>query len=477
MTRWRVARPYSNPSTRKRCRGHSLTSLVLEPLDRRELLAVVVLPPSGVLEGAAISGAIATFDETDVAGTLEQLGAVVDWGDGAQTLAVVEILDDESETRTVVIPEAAAHAYAESLPSYTITVTVTGSDQTIAEGRGSITIGATIPVGSGSLITATAREPFEGTVANFSDPNLLESAANFTAFVDWGDGQVGPGRVVSDGAGQFRVLSEHVYASAPLNRQPMPLKVTIREDKVAEPIVLEGQAVVAESEPIPPVPIFGRLAPLSDTGVSSSDGITATGFPVFEGTAPPYTVVLLYGRRFDHKVETLLGRTVASADGNWQLTVGPVPDGRYTIRATDALPAGDPVPNYLYTEVQPLVIDTIGLAIVKVERLPGLSGLRVYFHPDSSGFDASTLTTATHYSIQQPGRFGLPVATARSASLGTPTSQYQTVDLTFDRGDAFRVFRSRLLSINGLRDVAGNPLGGVFPVTTHAYPTRVRPFR
>ena len=43
------------------------------------------------------------------------------------------------------------------------------------------------------------------------------------------------------------------------------------------------------------------------------------------------------------------------------MTVGPLPDGRFTIRATNAVAGSDPLPDFLYPETRPLVIDTIGL--------------------------------------------------------------------------------------------------------------------
>jgi hypothetical protein len=546
----------------------------LERLDRRELLAVVVAPPSGILEGQPISGPIATLGTGDVTGAVGELQAVVAWGDGATSPATIAEVGESPGTLAVTVPAASAHAYAVN-NIYTVTVTVVGTANTQAAGSGPITVGPTIPSGNGTLITAVAGRRFNGTVARFTDPNALEVPANYAAVVGWGDGTTSPGSVVADGPGQFRVVAQHVYASAPADAQLLTVTVTLAEDRVPTPLVLTGQASVGESSfglsalpsvvaasapfsdvvvatvkldsaasaddfrvvltpagdlagapllsaslrphagsnttfdvvaqgqyadpgsnaatltvvristdetltaPVAiqavaagPVPITGVLAPFADTGVSNHDAITSTPFPVFLGTAPPYTVVLLYGRRLDSKNEVLLGRVMAGADGTWQLTVGPLPDGRYTIRALNAVPGADPEPHYLYPEVAPLTIDTIGLAVAKVERVRP-SSLRVYFVPDAGGLDPATVYNPHNYSLVRGRRLGLPVATALTATPGPPTSEYLAVNLNMGRGTD----RSASLSIAGLTDLAGNPLGGVFPLTTHAYPTRPRPYR
>ncbi|WP_161602585.1 Ig-like domain-containing protein [Tautonia marina] len=548
------------------------------------MLALVVTPPSDVLEGQPISGTIATFDPSDLEGTFDEneILAQVDWGDGTTSTARVAPASGESEIRNVVVPESDAHVYKNN-NTYTLTVVVPSTGEGVAEDSAPIAIAPTKPEGTAKMVTATVRTRFNDAVANFTDANLDESPANFAASIDWGDGAISPGVVQQDGPGQFRVLGSHVYSTVPVPSRPLDLRVTVREDGVPEALVLEGQAVVGQtdsfvltplssrvpanvpfsgivigtievidsnavgeddfrvnltpSETFPgdntplltvslsprngnettvfnivasgqyygvgidrakltvtristgetseatveiradrsePIALAGRLTPFTDTGASNQDAITSTPFPVFAGTAAPHSVILLYGRRLDHKVETLLGRTVTTVNGNWQLKVGPIPDGSYTIRAVESVPTTEHVPVYLYDELRPLTIDTVGLAIAKVERVPSLPGLRVYFLPDTSGFEESTLLERTNYSIERrPTRFGLPTATAKKAQLGASVSGYLTVDLTFDRRDAWF---ARRLSVEGLKDKAGNPLGGQFPVTTHAFPTRVRPF-
>jgi hypothetical protein len=59
----------------------------------------------------------------------------------------------------------------------------------------------------------TAGAPFSGTVATFTTPDRIDSAAAFTAVITWGDGSTSTG-VVTGGNGSFTVCGSHTYAAA-----------------------------------------------------------------------------------------------------------------------------------------------------------------------------------------------------------------------------------------------------------------------
>ncbi len=59
----------------------------------------------------------------------------------------------------------------------------------------------------------TAGAPFSGTVATFTTPDQIDSAAAFTAVITWGDGSTSNG-VISGSNGSFTVSGTHTYAAA-----------------------------------------------------------------------------------------------------------------------------------------------------------------------------------------------------------------------------------------------------------------------
>jgi hypothetical protein len=78
-----------------------------------------------------------------------------------------------------------------------------------------------------------------------------------------------------------------------------------------------------------------QLAPSSDSGVSSSDGITNQNCPVFQGTATPGAAVTLTSGT------SYVGTAVADAEGNWSYYYSyGLPDGTYSIQATVLGPFG-----------------------------------------------------------------------------------------------------------------------------------------
>ena len=218
--------------------------------------------------------------------------------------------------------------------------------------------------------------------------------------------------------------------------------------------------------------ISGRLSPLSDTGVSQDDAITGTPFPTFIGTARPFAVVLLYGRRFDQKQDTLLGRVVADAQGSWQITAGPLSDGNYTITATISPANGQPEQTFLYSPVSPLVIDTLGISVVGVTADPSTRTARVTFAQEPGGFVIPTLVDPANYGIRRGLSPRIPPIRPIAANLEFANTQEVVVALRFPR----RIPRSFLLDVSGVSDLAGNPLAGLFRTNARPSPTRVLPY-
>ncbi|WP_193333378.1 Ig-like domain-containing protein [Duganella sp. FT27W] len=78
---------------------------------------------------------------------------------------------------------------------------------------------------------------------------------------------------------------------------------------------------------MPVTPAVPVLAPTSDSGASSSDGITSVTTPTITGRAQPGTTVTL----FDTDGVSVLGSTVVGAGGTWSITSRVLADGNHQL--------------------------------------------------------------------------------------------------------------------------------------------------
>jgi hypothetical protein len=125
--------------------------------------------------------------------------ATIDWGDG--TPASPGTIADGSVS--------GSHTYAEE-GTNTITVAVDDLD-------GTFTFTSTATVGDAALSATPAsfsvsrRTEFTETVATFTDANPTADVADFTATIDWGDGQATSGAISAEPGGGFAVEGSHSY--------------------------------------------------------------------------------------------------------------------------------------------------------------------------------------------------------------------------------------------------------------------------
>ncbi len=138
----------------------------------------------------------------------------INWGDS--TTSAGSIVQDGNHFNIV-----GTHTYGLFGP-FTVTSTISGlnlgpnSPTTLTVVGSAIVIDAVLAnsSASGPITGLVEGAPFTGTVARFTDPNALATAANFTATIAWGDGHVTAGVVSADPsvAGQFLVTGTNTYA-------------------------------------------------------------------------------------------------------------------------------------------------------------------------------------------------------------------------------------------------------------------------
>jgi hypothetical protein len=171
-------------------------------------------------EGAPFNGTVATFSDSNGKTTPASFTASIDWGDGTTTAGTIT---GGPGSFTVT----GQHTYAdEGTFTTTVTVTETGPGGATASGSATATA-AEADALSGTPVTFSPQQgvPFTGTVATFTDADTANVASDFTATIDWGDGNTTAG-TVTGGAGAFTVSGTHTYAAS----GPFSVTVTLADD-------------------------------------------------------------------------------------------------------------------------------------------------------------------------------------------------------------------------------------------------------
>jgi hypothetical protein len=159
-------------------------------------------------EGQAFSGTVATFNDVGYQANMPaDFKATIDWGDGTTSAGTVSNVAG-------FFTAGGMHTYADE-GSFTVTATLT--DDAPGSASASATITATVAEadtlsGTGAPVSVPEGQAFSGTAATFSDTNAANTASDFTATIDWGDGTTSPG-TVSGGQGSFTVSGQHSYAA------------------------------------------------------------------------------------------------------------------------------------------------------------------------------------------------------------------------------------------------------------------------
>ncbi len=172
----------------------------------------------GITTGTDLLGA---FTDANQGATVADYTAgggsvVVNWGDSSapQTLTAANLTTIGS-ANGVTWTISAAHTYAEEgVYSYSITVTDDGGAATKVFGTSTIADAALVTP-TGVAVTGTEGKALVNVpVLTFVDDNPLATIADFTATIDWGDGDQTSGLVTQPGGvgTPFTVTGDHTYA-------------------------------------------------------------------------------------------------------------------------------------------------------------------------------------------------------------------------------------------------------------------------
>jgi predicted pyridoxine 5'-phosphate oxidase superfamily flavin-nucleotide-binding protein len=196
----------------------------------------------GAKEGIAFTVVVGNFKDANPHPNLTDFTASINWGDGSTTSGSI------ASNGAGGFKVTGTHTYTED-GSYTIAVAV--SD----DGGSTATIMSTAAVADAPLtpspLTFHAKEgvSFTGVVGNFRDANANGSASDFTASIDWGDGNTTSGTIAANGAGGFKVTGTHTYAE----EGPFAVSITV-QDLGGSSTVISSTAGVLDA-PLTPLPV------------------------------------------------------------------------------------------------------------------------------------------------------------------------------------------------------------------------------
>jgi hypothetical protein len=220
-------------------------------------------------EGVAlVNTTVATFTDANTDAPVSDFTALINWGDGHQSVGTVTSAGSGN------FSVSGSNTYAEA-GSYSVVVTITDV------GGKSAVVGSTATVADAALtstsvgITATEAQSFTGTVATFTDANALAPATDFSATVDWGDGtSVSAGTVTQAANGTFFVTGSHIYTDNTPVGAPRTVTVTIKDNEGANTTATSSATVLDASltstgatiSAIEGKQFLGRVATFTDSG-------------------------------------------------------------------------------------------------------------------------------------------------------------------------------------------------------------------
>ena len=255
--------------------------------------------------GTPFSGTVATFTDTtypnNVAG---DFSATINWGDGTPTTTGT-VGGGSGSAFTV----SGSHTYAATgIDTVTVVLdddppgTATATATSTADVTGQFT-------GQVSLASATEGTalPASTTVATFTDSNGSDTASDFTATINWGDGTTTAG-TVSGSAGAFAVAGGHTYADEGSDTLSVTFTDTLNSTTTTPSgtvTVAEGDTLVAHAATFSAsagTPFSGTVATFTDTTypnnvagdfsatINWGDGTPTTTGTVGGGSGSPFTV-------------------------------------------------------------------------------------------------------------------------------------------------------------------------------------------
>jgi hypothetical protein len=162
----------------------------------------------------------------------------------------------------------------ESAPNpYVVNNTVQVQDATITPGV--------------QTFSAVDGSPFNGVAASFVDGNPLAPQANFSALINWGDGNTSAGTVQAQGGGNFTVSGTNTYAS------PGTYSVSASISEIGGSTIIANSKAVVGSAAL--TPAGNTLVLTAFQGTTFSGNVVEFSYPNPSASAAGFTATIKWG--------------------------------------------------------------------------------------------------------------------------------------------------------------------------------------
>jgi parallel beta-helix repeat protein len=262
-------------------------------------------------EGAAFSGAVATFTDANPFATAGDFTATITWGDGSSSAGTVSAGGSGGFVVT------GGHTYAEE-GSYAVHVTINDAGGSTTSADSSASVADAPLTAAGTSISATEGAAFGGVVATFADANPFATVGEFSATITWGDGSLSSGSVSADGGG-FVVTGSHTYVEE--GRYAVHVTVNdvggssasaVTTVTVADaPLTAAGAAVAA----VEGAAFSGVVATFTDANPNAAVGDFSTVIRWGDGTTSGGSVTLAAG------IFSVTGTHTYAEEGSYAISV------------------------------------------------------------------------------------------------------------------------------------------------------------
>jgi hypothetical protein len=207
-------------------------------------------------EGAAFSGAVATFTDANASAPASDFTVTITWGDGSSSPGTVTANGGGQFTVT------GTHTYAEE-GSFPISVSITDDGGASASASSSASVADALLSATGTTVNPVEGTNFTGVVAGFTDADPNGTTTDYHATIDWGDGTTSVGSIQVDPKGGFDVVGSHAYRK----EGTTSITVTVQDMGGSNNTATASSTAVTND------------APLTATGViaSATEGVAFTG--------------------------------------------------------------------------------------------------------------------------------------------------------------------------------------------------------
>jgi hypothetical protein len=406
-----LRRAFHKPAPRRPIRPR----LTLESLEDRRLLAgnILASPLSlSVVESAQYSGPVATFRDTNNSLGAGDFTASIDWGDQNSTAGSVTV--DGHGNFTV----NGSHTY-KVFGEITAVVQIQANDGGSATVQDPVSVAEAPIVAQGVTIHAAVDFPFSGAVATFTQADPHAQPGNFTATIDWGDGNVSPGNISEDSSGTFTVRGLNTYHSTGT------LPVTVQIAAIGISTTANTQANVQASI----LEAVGQAIQATE-GQSFQGTVAVLTSGNSQDTAGGFSVTIDWGDG-----HTTSGSVVSSGNGVFQVQGSDTfaEEGHYQVSVTIQGPHGESTSASATAIVVDAALNAVGVT-VNVPKIGPINNAVVAHFTDSGGpevvgnytasidwgdgtaasqgtvtLDNGTFTVTGSHTFTLPGRFPMSV--------------------------------------------------------------------